>query len=39
MSSTRPADHRGHHIVHRSPDMGGAPVVICVTCNVRLDNE
>jgi hypothetical protein len=32
----RPADHVGHRVVVRAPDMAGRPVVICVTCNVRL---
>lgn len=30
------ADHAGHRIEVRTPDMAGRPVVICVTCNVRL---
>jgi hypothetical protein len=30
------ADHAGHRIEVRTPDMAGRPVVICVTCNARL---
>jgi hypothetical protein len=30
------ADHAEHRIVVHTPDMAGRPVVICVTCNMRL---
>lgn len=35
----RRVDHAGHLIVVRTPDMANRPVVICVTCNVRLADE
>ena len=33
------ADHTGHRIEVRTPDMAGRPVVICVTCNARLRDD
>lgn len=33
---TAPRPHLGHRIIERTPDMAGRPVVICVTCNMRL---
>lgn len=35
----RAVDHVGHRIVVRPPDMAGRPVVICVTCNQRLNED
>lgn len=37
-TTEQPQDHAGHNIVTRSSDMGGRPVVVCTTCNVRLSN-
>lgn len=35
----RQSAHAGHRIVNRAPDMAGRPVIICITCNVRLKEE